>query len=102
MPFGYWMEKAAPGYTGPRVIHIDPTAARAIRMLLQLREEKRSYPVTAKALNEAGHLAPRGGLWTAGQVYAVERRAELYRTGRRRWDGIDAAQAWPVILEVSA
>jgi DNA invertase Pin-like site-specific DNA recombinase len=90
VPYGYVRDHQ------DRVI-VNEAAVAPIRLLLRLREEGASYPATARALNEAGHRAPQGGLWRAGQVYAVEQRAELYRTGRRRWDGIEAAVTWPIL-----
>ncbi len=78
-------------------IGVDATAAAAICLLLACRAQGMTYQATANALNAGGHHSPRGGSWKVGLVLAVEQRADLYRTGRRIWRGIESAQVWPII-----
>lgn len=77
-------------------IAIDENAASIIRTLLSLKEKK-GYQATADALNAAGYTTPKGGVWTVGHVQGIERHAELYRTGTRKWDGVKAELGWPII-----
>lgn len=94
MPWGYRMDST----TGQPAI--DDQAAAAIQLLLRMRADGKTYQTTADALNAAGYTTPRsGGRWTVGHVQGIERNAALYRTGLRRWDGVTAAETWPVIVE---
>ena len=90
VPFGY--HKTDSG------VAVSPAEAKVIRKLFALRDAKKTYQQTANALNAAGMRAPRGGVWRPGQIAWIERRRDLYMTGRRDWDGITAAQTWPTIL----
>lgn len=92
VPFGY--RKADDGG-----VAVSPGDAKVIRKLFALRDAKKTYQQTAAALNAAGMRAPKGGEWTPGQIAWVEQHRDLYTTGRRTWDGITAAQAWPTILK---
>jgi site-specific DNA recombinase len=91
VPFGYRR-------AGDEVV-VDPPAAKIVRRLLTLRSQGKTYACVAATLNGAGLKAPKGGDWTPGQVAWIERRRDLYATGRRCWDGIEAATPWPVILD---
>ena len=79
-------------------IAIDQHAADIIRTLLSLREKK-GYQATADALNTAEYTTPKGGKWTVGHMQGIERHAELYRTGVRKWDGVKAEQGWPILYQ---
>jgi site-specific DNA recombinase len=91
IPYGYM--RLADGS-----IAIDTPAAQVVCLLLSLRKEK-TYQATADALNTAGYATPKGGKWTVGHIQGIERHADLYRTGTRKWDGVIAEQAWPVICQ---
>lgn len=80
-------------------VEIDEAGARLVRELLTLRRDH-TYQDTADTLNARGYRTPRSGaLWTSGHVQSVERNRDLYTTGIRHWDGITAAQRWPIIYE---
>ncbi len=94
LPYGY--TKDLQGH-----VAIDPPATQSILKIAELRMSGASYQATADALNDAKLSAPKGGTWQAGQVHWVAQHMELYLTGKRIWDGIEAAQAWPVIIDQS-
>lgn len=78
---------------------INDEAVAAIRLLLNLRKRGKTLQQTADQLNTEGFTAPKGGVWTASNVQTVERNAALYRTGVRKWNGVEAAQPWPIIVK---
>lgn len=90
MPYGY--VRLADGS-----IAIDQYAADIICFLLSLRQSGKGYQATAYALNAAGYSTPKGSKWTVGHVQGIERHTELYRTGRRVWDGVKAELGWPIL-----
>lgn len=77
---------------------VNDDAVAAIRLLLSLRKRGKTLQQTAERLNADGFTAPKGGAWTASNVQTVERNSVLYRTGVRKWNGVEAAQSWPVIV----
>ncbi len=89
LPYGYARNRDGE-------IIIEQRAAVVVRKLLTLRK-RHTYQATADALNAAGYTAPRGSKWTVGQVHGIERHRELYRTGRRVWDGVVAKETWPIL-----
>ncbi len=103
LPYGYryHLEVVATsdGDQVVKTIEVDPEAAEVVRIILELRQAH-SYQYVADSLNALGHRTPRSGReWTVGNVQGIERNAELYRTGIRRWDGIEGAERWPIIVE---
>jgi DNA invertase Pin-like site-specific DNA recombinase len=104
LPFGYVWETHAP--EDKPTLAVDTQAAPTIRKLFALRRGGRgrkglTYQGTADRLNVEGYRAPRGGRWTTSHVQAVVEREELYRTGKRRWDGVVAEVTWPTILDTA-
>ncbi len=91
MPWGY--DRTAAGQ-----IIVDTQAARVIRKLLALRVTL-GYQETANQLNQARYRTAQGKRWTRASVQTIDRHADLYKTGVRRWDGITAEQRWPVIVK---
>lgn len=89
-PYGYVRDEYG------KVIPYDPQA-KVVRHILQLHDKQASYRTIAADLNRRGYTAPMGGPWSVSSVYVIVQRRDLYETGRRVWDGIEAAQEWPVI-----
>ncbi len=63
-----------------------------------MRATGQTYQATADTLNAAGYQTPKGSTWTVGHVQGIERHRELYCTGRRVWDGVQATELWPILL----
>lgn len=100
IPYGYRLRVITDemGAIIERHILIAQDTVPTITRLFALRDGGATYQLTADTLNREGYRAPKGGGWTVGQVQAIERHRELYATGTRRWDGVVAAQLWPVVL----
>lgn len=91
VPWGYVQELDG-------TIVVDDAAAAMIRQLFAWRSRGLSYRATAEALNAAGSHTPHGGRWSPSSIQGIERHRALYETGVREWDGVTAAERWPIIL----
>ncbi len=91
LPWGY--KRSALGG-----IVIDPEPAYIISELLWLRSNGYTFQQTADWLNEQGFKTRNERDWSPASVQTIERNRNLYMTGRRQWDGIEAIQLWPVIF----
>lgn len=102
VPYGYKVKLVVNGDAVQKYIEIDSEAAKVVRLILKQRKIK-TYQQVADYLNKRGYVTPRSGnQWTVGHVQGIERNKELYTTGIRRWDGIEAAERWPVLVERKA
>lgn len=90
IPWGYLVNEDG-------ALSINDEAVAAIRLLLSLRKRGKTLQQTADRLNAENYPTPKGGKWTTSNVQSVERNAALYQTGIRKWNGVEAAQSWPVI-----
>jgi site-specific DNA recombinase len=103
LPYGYRYDvelKALPNGEVIPVKHlaIDETAAAVVRLILRMLAEGAAYATIAAALNAAGHPTRSGGkVWYPSTVHAIAGRRDLYTAGQRVWDGITAAEHWPII-----
>lgn len=91
VPFGYLKQDGK--------IIINRKALRPIQVLLQLREKETSYQATADELNRLKYKTPTGQKWKPSHVQTLERNKDLYQTGVRRWDGVEAEERWPIIYK---
>lgn len=99
VPYGYKVKLVVEGDEVQKYIEIDSEAAKVVRLILKHRKTK-TYQQVADYLNKKGYTTPRSNnQWTVGHVQGIERNKELYTTGIRRWDGIEAAERWPVLME---
>lgn len=96
-------------------IVIDEERAEIVRIILRLvKLENRSYRYAADYLNRLGYKTPfagkvrtkgedRGkpfsGRWSVGQIQKIVDDWELYTTGRKVWNGIEAEQRWPILFD---
>lgn len=94
VPFGYRRE--ADG-----TLAIDEPAAAIVRAIFAGRERGQTYQTLADELNASGARTATGRQWSTSSVSGIERRAELYRSGVRRWDDVVADVRWPAILDDS-
>ncbi len=78
-------------------LEIDEHAAFIIRQVLQLRE-RHTFQETAQRLNAEGYTTAKGKQWKPGHVYKIAQHRTLYETGLREWDGVIAAERWPVMI----
>lgn len=90
LPYGY--ARGAGGH-----VVADTNAAAVIGRVLTLRETL-SYRKACEELNAAGILSPEGSAWGISSIQRIEKNAELYRTGIRKWGDVTAEQRWPAIL----